>query len=190
MAEKGGLSNVVLKPGANAEVVQQAAPSATVTTSKLPHPKEPTEHDILLSKGVVVPVIIEGEVLHFTVRPFKFSQFEDVIRATAPLFETLKKGVAGNREAALNLAKDNEKLANFIIENRAHIANFLKAFVPGITEEQINDLHADGIADLTITAVQVNLDFFIQRLAPSLTENLKTLLLQVIPKLGSMPSTR
>lgn len=190
MSEKGGLSNVVLKPGANAEAVKQIAPSASTQGSNLPHPKEPTEHDILLSRGVEVPVIINGEVLRFTVQPFKFNQFEEVIKATAPLFETLKKGVAGNRQAALDLAKDNEKLAAFIINNRAHIAGFIKAFVPGITDEQINELHADGVAELVVASIQVNLDFFIHRLAPSLTESLKTLIMQVIPKLGSMPSTR
>lgn len=190
--DKGGLSNVVLKKDANKEAVASVTGEKAILTPNLsnhPHPKEPTEHAILLSKGVVVPVVINGEVCRFKARPFKFRNFEAVVAATAPIFEKLKSNVADTRTAALDLAKDNAKLMKFLADNRKYIADFIKAFVPEITEEQVDELHMDGIADLVVTSVQVNLDFFMERVTPSLTENLKELVKNVIPKLGTIPST-
>lgn len=188
--KKSGLANVVLKPGANAAAVAEVLKDKSVLEppTNFAHPKEPTEHAILLSQGVEVPVIIDGKRLVFEVRPFKFKQFESVVAATAPIFEKLKKDVADTRKAALDLMKDNAKLMRFLAENRQHIQAFILAFVPDITAEQIDELHMDGIADLVVTSIQVNLDFFMERVTPSLTENLKSLLKDVIPKLGSIQS--
>lgn len=190
--KKGGLSGIVLKPGANPENVKAVLnqPASVEPGTELPHPKEPTEHAILLSQGVTVPVIINAQVYRLEVRPFKFKDFEKVVAATAPIFEKIKTNVAGTRKAALDLAKDNTKLMKFLSENRQYITDFILAFVPDITEEQIGELHMDGIADLVVTAIQVNLNFFMERVTPSLAQNLQELVKNVIPKLGSSPSIR
>lgn len=177
-AVKPGVTPLQMKNGS-------VTPAAAVANLDLPHPKEPTESDILLSRGVLVPVLIDGEVINYMVKPFKWKNIEDVIKVTAPLFEKFTKDIAQTRKEALDLMKDNKKLMSVITDNKNQISDIIVAFVPDATKELQDEMHIEGIADLLITAIQVNLDFFIQRSTPLMTENVKTLIKNVVPKLGA-----
>lgn len=171
------LSDIVLKSDAPANL-----PTGVVKTSTGRHTKEPTEHAILLSTGIYVSVLKDGEVVNILIQPFKFKDLEKVISATAPIYNQLSGDLASTRELFLDMAKDTAKLLEFIKKHKKTIIVFMEAFNESLTPAFVNELHIDGVAELLLTIVTVNIDFFIQEASPKLQDQMRDLVLNVIPK--------
>ncbi|MEG1728758.1 MAG: hypothetical protein RR280_04365 [Bacteroidaceae bacterium] len=172
------LSDIVLKSDSPANL-----PTGVVKAATGRHINEPTEHAILLSTGISVPVLKDGKVVTILIQPFKFKDLEKVISATAPIYSQISGNLASTRELFLGMVKDTPKFLEFIKEHKKTIIVFMEAFNGELTPSFVNELHIDGVADLLLTIVTVNIDFFIQEASPKLQEQMRDLVLNVIPKL-------
>lgn len=142
---------------------------------------------VLVAKGKDVLVVVDDEVLKVTIKPFLFEQLPAIIEVTAPIFESLKTDIAKHKGELKHMAqtKDFSKVIKFIAEHKDETYKVITAFEPDLTTDMLKRMTGDHIAELFITILEVNLDFFIKRLTPTLLRSL-TQMVQQVPKYGSL----
>lgn len=142
---------------------------------------------VLLAKGKDVLVVVDDAVLKVSIKPFLFEQLPEIIEVTAPIFESLKVDLAKRKEdlTAMAKTKDFSKVISFIAAHKDDAYRIITAFEPDLTTDMLKKMTGDHIAELFITIIEVNLDFFIKRLTPTLLRSLSQLVQQV-PKYGSL----
>lgn len=122
---------------------------------------------------------IQGEVIE--IKPVIMRNFKDLILVCAPIMEDIK---------GLNLNKPDtsskEKLYDFL-EN--HTDNIIKAvaLMSGKSEQFVEDCNMEEMTDLLIKCITVNIDFFIKRLTPTLSQQTAEVV-KVIRLLGTTTS--
>lgn len=179
-----GLSGIQLKDGTRPDdTAKNPLPLQGLGVVDRVSDNEPTEFAIMLSKGIEVKVVKDGEVIPVLIQPFKFVQLDSVVAATAPIFDKLKD-LNQARADALDMLKDNPKLFNFVKENRGKILTFMEAFHPTLTADFVNNIQPNYVVELLVAIIQVNIDFFIQEATPKLKKDLSRLIVDVLPKLG------
>lgn len=142
---------------------------------------------LLLAKGKDVLIVLNDQVVRVTIKPFRFEQLPEIMRVTAPIFEALKTDMAANKAQlkAMIETKDFTPVVSFIAKHTDEAFAVINTFEPELSIEDLRTLTADHVADLFLTIVEVNLDFFIKRLTPTLLMNVSRLA-QQIPKYGSL----
>lgn len=178
------LSNVKLKSGETLEGAEPKVVNPATSLLEHRHPKEPSENAILLSKGINVPCVVNGEVVNVLIQPFKFADLENVLDAVAPIYSKMEN-LAQSREEVFNMVKDSKKLLEFIKKYKPSILKFMVAFNGKLTPSFVNELDIGTVAELLLTIVTVNVDFFIQEASPKLIEGMRRLAVDIIPKLGN-----
>lgn len=139
---------------------------------------------LLLAKGKDIKVIIDGELCLINIKPFAFERLPEVTKATAPILKPLQGKIPTKEDLKKLVAnKSFTEIAQLIEAHKPKIIDLITAFEPDLTEAQINTMSIDAIADLVITIIEVNLDFFIRRVSPHLMGRLMEVVAQV-PKYG------
>lgn len=158
----------------------------TLIDGSLPQTSE-EELLLLLAKGKDVSVVVDDTVLRVTIKPFPFEQLPEVMRVTAPILKAVNEDFLSNK-AKLKVMIDTKNytpVMDFIAKNTEKAFEIINVFEPELEIETLRGMTADHVAELFITIVEVNLDFFIKRLTPTLLMSLSRLV-QQIPKYGSV----
>lgn len=122
---------------------------------------------------------IQGEVIE--IKPVTMRHFKDLVIVSAPIMEDIK-GLNLNNPKNI----DKSKLYDFLENNSEAIIKAV-SLMSGKSEDFVKDCNMEEMTELLIKCITVNIDFFIKRLMPSLSQQTAEVV-KVIRLLGTTTS--